>query len=76
MSGEYPVQPAEETTWQKYKWWILVPVIIIISISMIISIISAFKGSRNKVTVDVTTKGGGTSTCTKTVNGVTTPCDS
>ncbi len=75
MSGEAPVQFAEETFWQKYKWWILVPVIIIISIVVTISIISAIKGSGNSVITHVTTKDG-TSTCTKTVNGVTSPCDS
>lgn len=76
MSGTAPVQPAEEKTiWQKYKWWILVPIIIVVSIGVITGIIFAIKGSGNEVTKDVSTEGG-TSACTKTVNGATVPCDS
>ena len=75
MSGAAPVQLAEDKTfWQKYKWWILVPIIIVVSIGVITGIVFATKGSGNEVTIDVSTEDG-TSTCTKTVNGVEVPCN-
>ena len=76
MSGSAPVQPAEEKTfWQKYKWWILAPIIIVVSIGVITGIIYAIKGSGNMTSMNVSTEGG-TNTCTKNVNGVEVPCDS